>query len=110
MLTLRRRSVWAFGVWIAVFLFLVSTNTPSVLGRATSLAYSDDPATTHVGIWGPNTVIGHEGGENVRVCNQTQGTCTAFVAPMANPAQMGGFDPIFDNGNNGDTYITSGAS
>lgn len=105
MSTLRRRSIGAFGLWLLLFLFLISVHTQSVLGAATSLAYSDDPATMHVGIWGPNTVIGHQGGEDLRVCNTTQAVCTGFAVPGNTPnAQMGGFDWIFDNGNDGDVY------
>ncbi|MDX2075369.1 MAG: thrombospondin type 3 repeat-containing protein [bacterium] len=81
---------------------LFTIDIPQTQAAATSLAYSNDPTTGHVGIYGANPVIGFNNpvGTWFRICNG--GTCTGYAQSFTQPQQYGGFKWIFDGANHGD--------
>jgi len=77
---------------------------------ATGIAYSDDPATGHYGTWAANVVIYFDGPGTTFTVNQN-GSFIGSLFLGSSPAQVGGFNPNFAGGNNGDVFsVTPGGA
>lgn len=103
----RKTARWLFTpAFLLFFLFFIQIS--QLFATSTSVAYSDDPSTAHFGTWGANVVIDYTGsiGDSFSI-SRSDGTTTGSAVTLGRPAQMGGFNWIFNSGSNGQVYTVN---